>query len=126
MMTPAELEAAYNLQVGRAFPVADCRYLKKTCSKSTKDFEADLQQFFADVNGFASSATRLLRRTRDQLDRGIETLSLSFFERFPEHGVFRDAITLMTTPYLSAQIDLYEEQRKSLLILLKRVIWLGR
>ena len=126
MMTPAELEAAYNLQVNHAFPTEDCRYLKKACARSTKDLAADLQQYFADINGYASSASRFNRRTWDQLEHGVETLRLGFFERFPQHTVFREAITPVNTPYLWKLMDLYEEQRKSVLILLKRVMWLGR
>jgi len=123
-MTPEEIEQTYELQMMRAFPYEDCRYLKKACSVSTDAFSADLNCYWSDIAGFASSATRLTRRSQLQILRGKESLAKDFFEHHPEHIVLRKAITAKTTPLLWERMRIYEEVRTALLPLLQRALWM--
>ena len=124
MMTPAEIEQTYHLQMDRPFPYEDCRYLKKKCKVAVDAFAADLELYWADIAGFASSATRLTKRSQLQILRGTEALAKDFFERFPQYESLRKAITEKTTPKLWERMQLNEEERTSLMALLKHALWM--
>jgi hypothetical protein len=123
MMTPTEIEEAYHDQLRRGFPYDDCRYLKKKHGVDSEAFSADLEHYWADISGFASSATRLTRRSQLQILWGTESLSRSFFERYPQYADLQDLITPQKTPRLWEQMQAYEEERKSLIFLLDRALW---
>lgn len=124
MMTAAEIETTYHMQMRRGFPYDDCRKLKRKCAAIGDTFVADLEHYWADIAGFASSATRLDRRSQLQIHWGSESLARNFYERFPQYAPAQDVITPKNTPQLWDLMQLYEEERKSLVFLLKCALWL--
>lgn len=124
MMTPPEIEEAYHALLRCAFPYKDCRYLGKKCEVDIEAFTNDLQGYWARIAGFASSAPQLPQRAQLQLYWGLQTLMHGFFESFPQYAELREAITEKKTPDLWEQMNIYEEQRKSLTFLLRQSCWL--
>lgn len=124
MMTAPEIEQTYQSLLRRDFPHQECRLLRKKQDFDIEAFTNDLRVYWTSIAGFASSATRLAYRAQLQLYWGKQALAHSFFERHPEYAALEKNITEKKTPKLREQINLYEEQRKSLLLLLKQLCWL--
>lgn len=71
----------------------------------------DLDIFFSDLAGFASSPEMITTRPAEQIERYARVLRESFFARFPEHGAIAKYITQQATPQLFEQLSAAESIR---------------
>src|SRR5215472_13116256 len=82
------------------FPTAEIARLRSRDPNNLDLFHGQLEMYLSYIAGYASSADRLDRRPRTELVESKRQLSLSFFEKYPLHYVYRDGITSQATPGL--------------------------
>jgi hypothetical protein len=98
-MTAIEIERYSRTEMWKKFPYADCRWLQANAAAGT-GLTADLNTYFADIAGFASSASELRKRNQDQLERAEQRLKSSFFKLYPSYKLLADKINEHNTPEL--------------------------
>ena len=120
-MTPEEIEGLYSLSFKGPFPYRDCYWLAETVKRPDSELIPELDSYFADIAGYASSASRLHNRTPEELQRARRILSRDLYERFPDPHVFRSYISEESTPELYRTIELAGRMRLALLGLLGEI-----
>ncbi len=112
-----QIETTFRARTVRPFPYEDFHKLYPIDPAGSDLFWTYYLLFEADVAGYTSSASRFLRRTRQENDRTRKALSLSFFEAYPEYAVFEPHITQSSTPALFDCMQRTEKRRLQLLAL---------
>jgi hypothetical protein len=77
-MTPQEIERSYEQDLKTPFPYRDCGWLRAHTTYESGELTSDLNMYFSDIAGFASTATRLHERKLDQLTTNLPCLKMTF------------------------------------------------
>lgn len=108
------------IEFNREFPHEDC----KTIAELATEYDwikADLNTFFHSLWSLcwlAHSDKKLMNLSNEDLEKYEDWLDKSFFERFPEYTSAEQFITPMLTPKLYEALNVNEELRKLLSMLL--------
>jgi hypothetical protein len=116
------IEEQFRDGCGRPFPLGDVLKLKSLDPQHWDYLHGLLDLYFADVAGYACRARRLERRPREQLLEARSYLMQSFFEKHPSLAVYRNAITLESTPDLFRDLARAETLRQQLLVLIGEIL----
>jgi hypothetical protein len=119
MNRPSERQIAitqrYKTRPPTPFPNREIRLLVPNDEEEFQLLHFQILMFLADVAGYASSASRLHRRTEPDLLKAREFLSKSFYERYPQYARYRMEITPKGTPDLFSEMEGAEQDRIQLL-----------
>jgi hypothetical protein len=122
MNLPEQIESLYKSGFGGPFPYKDCFLVSDRCGVARGELIPELDLFFGDIAGYASSATTLDQRPSQELLKARSWLSRGdFFERYPRLAVCRDSIAAEEMPDLWRHMKVAEELRTSLLHLLSEM-----
>jgi hypothetical protein len=113
-----QIEELYASSFRGPFPYDDCRWLADNAQRDSSDLIPALDWYFATVAGYGSSASRLSKRSREELRTAERLLSGDFFHHFPDLTVYRSFIDREHTPRLYERMTTVEEMRMGLLQLL--------
>jgi hypothetical protein len=110
-----------NLSSGieKPFPNNDIKSILVGTGERYYNFTSDLDLYSSDIDGFASSADTLAQRSEDQIDWAFRVCGKSFFETHPKYNPLRIKISKSLTPSLFTLLEICEEAREKLLILLR-------
>lgn len=100
------------------FPYDDCRWLADNAHRPDSDLIPALDWYFGTVAGYGSSASRLSKRSPEELRDAERLLSKDFFHHFPDLAAYRSFIDKEHTPRLHERMCIVEEMRTGLLQLL--------
>ena len=112
-----QIEAMYRAETPRPFSWDDINSLRAIDPVEWDLFWTYWLHFEADVAGYAQSARRFLRGSREQIEKAREGLCLSFFEAYPNYRIFEPHITRSSTPQLFDEMQQAEELRLQLIAL---------
>ena len=113
-----KVKQLYDEECRGPFPYDDCRWLRREFQEITDDLIPDLDMWFFNIFGYASHGKRLIDLSEEDVLRARGLLSLSFFDKHPEHAWLKMHITTSLTPELHERLDLAERSRTALLHLL--------
>lgn len=116
------IERTYKTSLLKRFPYQDCYQLQRKFPVLRDDFIPDLDSYFSFVAGYASSATTLDSRSREELERAIPRLGRSFFESYPQYAPFAAQISKESTPDLFEQLRRTNRSRKSLVKIMRELL----
>ena len=122
MKVGEQIEALYKSSFEGPFPYKDCRWLANELQKPNEGLIPDLDLFFGDIAGYSSRATRLGRRSCEELTRAQEILSKDLYQRFPNLEVYRCIIDSEHTPELHRRMEVAEKLRLALLQLMPEIL----
>ena len=117
-----QIESKYKAEMLRPFPQEDIHSLRSVDPVEWDLFWTYWLLFQADVAGYASSASRFLRKTRDENEHTCKGLRRSFFEAYPNYRTFEPHITDSHTPQLFREMQQVEELRLQLLALFDLIL----
>lgn len=107
-MQLSEIEEMCRVKLWTRFPYDDLRKVRSSLTdrerKRVEGLNPDLNSYLSLIAGFASSATRITTRQRDQLIRALPFLDKSFFATFPDYEFLQDRITETDTPQLYSRL----------------------
>ena len=88
----------YKTRMHAPFPTADINKLFPDDDAATNLLHARLEMYLSGIAGYASTADRLARRSREDLKAARLFLLQSFFERFREYSPLRAKINRENAP----------------------------
>ena len=112
-----EIEKEYEAEMLQPFPNEDFNSLYAIDPLNWEGFPIYFDLYSSDVAGYASSASRFLRKTREEIELTREAIRLSFFEAYPQYASFLPHITRSATPKLLDEMEAVEKVRLHLLAL---------
>ena len=115
MKVGEQIEALYKSSFEGPFPYKDCRWLANELQKPIEDLIPELDLYFGDIAGYGSRATRLGRRSCEELKRAQEILSKDLYQRFPDLEAYRCLVNSEHTPELHSLMEVAEKLRLALL-----------
>lgn len=125
-MTAQEIEVLYRTELCKPFPYEDCRRVKSAARiKAENDLTGlvpDLDHYFSFVAGFASSASGLRNRSREQLVKAIPWLEKGFFDWFPNYRPLESLINVEQTPWLFRELDITDSIRIELATIIREML----
>ena len=120
--TGRKVKEVFENEFLHAFPLEDVAKLGTVDPNSWDLLHGNLDVYFSSIAGYASSADRLSHRSKAELVQAREYLSRSFFERHASLVMYRDAITPTTTPCLYRDLEIAEELRHDLLVIINEIL----
>jgi len=118
----SRVESLFKTEFIGKFPYDDCYKLQKQNPFLTKSLIPDLDIYFSFIAGFSSSATRLTKRSLDELQKAIPRLKMSFFDMYPSYVALRELINPTNTKKLYRDLHIADALRSSLIELIESVI----
>ncbi len=123
MLTLAErIEARYKRSFLDRFPYKDCYRLQRQFPEQAGRLIPDLDQYFAYIAGYASSATGLGARPKSELRTAIRRLQRCFTDIHPEHEQALNAARRTRTPQLYRHLRVGDALRSDLIKVMRKVV----
>lgn len=116
------IEQIYKTSLRKRFPYQDCYQLQRKFPTLRGHFIPDLDTYLSFVAGYASSATSLKNRSREELKPAIPRLRQSFFESYPRYLPFADEIDEESAPDLFEQLRCTDRARRSLVKIIEALL----
>lgn len=113
--------AVINAKDRGPFPYRDCRMLLEGTS-GYEELIPDLDSYFSELAGYASSGPRLLQWRTDKVNQVRGELTQTFYDRFPKYRPLAPRVTAATTPDLFAALRMADEKRAVLTELMREMV----
>jgi hypothetical protein len=109
------IEERYSRRFKEEFPYEDCYKLQAQHPELIRSLIPDLDLDLAFIAGYSSSATRLRKRTSEELRNAETELQRSFFDACPRYSMLRASIESGGFSQLSARLRLADDLRRDLI-----------
>src|SRR5678815_2981074 len=95
-----QIRKRFEARTRARFPGPDIKKLIPNDESALALLHGRIEMFVSGIAGYASSADRLEKRPKKELQAALDLLSKSFFDRHQEYAGLRKAVTPELTPDL--------------------------